>query len=51
LDSYLIAIGVERECRSAARSLSGQGPKEELDALVAAERDITDLVRRLKLIR
>jgi hypothetical protein len=51
LDSTLIAIGVELECRSVARSLSGRDTKEEPDALIAAESEIVDLVRRLKLIR
>jgi hypothetical protein len=46
----LIAIGVEPECRSVARSLSGWGPKGEPDASIAAESEIADLVRRLKLI-
>jgi hypothetical protein len=50
LDSTLIAIGVELECRSVARSLSGRDTKEESDALIAAESEIVDLVRRLKLI-
>jgi hypothetical protein len=47
----LIAIGVELECKSVARYLSRRGPKGESDALVVAESEITDLVRRLKLIR
>jgi hypothetical protein len=47
----LIAIGVESECRYIARSLSGRGPKGEPDAPIAAESEITDLVRRLKLIQ
>jgi hypothetical protein len=47
----LIAIGVETEYRSVARSLSKRGPKGEPDALITAESEIVDLVRRLKLIR
>jgi hypothetical protein len=47
----LIAIGVETEYRSVARSLSKRGPKGEPDALIAVESEIMDLVRRLKLIR
>jgi hypothetical protein len=46
----LIAIGVEPECRSVARSLSGRGPKEEPDAPIATESEIVDLLRRLNLI-
>jgi hypothetical protein len=46
----LIAIGVEPEYRSIARSLSGQGPNGEPDALIATESEITYLLRRLKLI-
>jgi hypothetical protein len=46
----LIAIGVERECRYVARSLSGRGPKGEPDASIAADSEIADLLRRLKLI-
>jgi hypothetical protein len=47
----LIVIEVESEYRFVARCLSGRGPKGELDAPVAAECKITDLVRRLKLIQ
>jgi hypothetical protein len=46
----LIAFGVEPECRSVARSLSGWGPKGEPDGPIAAESEITNLLRRLKLI-
>jgi hypothetical protein len=46
----LIAIGVEPECRSVARSLSEWGTKGELDAPITVESEITDLLRRLKLI-
>jgi hypothetical protein len=42
---------VEAEYRFVARSLSGRGPKGEPDALIAAESEIADLVRWLKLIR
>jgi hypothetical protein len=47
----LIAIGVESERRSIARSLSGRGPKGEPDDLIVPESEIIDLLRRLKLIR
>jgi hypothetical protein len=47
----LIAIGVELEYRSVARSLSIRGPKGEPDVLIADESEITDLLRRLKLIQ
>jgi hypothetical protein len=46
----LIAIGVEIEYRSVSRSLSGWGPKGEPNALIAAESEMTDLLRLLKLI-
>jgi hypothetical protein len=46
----LIAIGVELECRSVARSLSGRDPKVEPDAPITVESEIMDLLRRLKLI-
>jgi hypothetical protein len=46
-----IAIGIESECRSIARSLSEWGTKGEPDVLIAAESEIADLVRRLKLIQ
>jgi hypothetical protein len=51
LDLFLIAIGVETECRSVAKSLSEWGPKGELDAPITTESEIADLLRRLKLIR
>jgi hypothetical protein len=46
----LIAIGVEIEYRSVSRSLSGWSPKGESNALIAAESEMTDLLRLLKLI-
>jgi hypothetical protein len=46
----LIAIGVEPEYRSISRSLSGWGPKGEPNALIAAESEMMDLLRLLKLI-
>jgi hypothetical protein len=46
----LIAIKVEREYRSVCRSLSGWGTKRELNAPIAAESKMTDLLRLLKLI-
>jgi hypothetical protein len=51
LDSSLIAIKVETECRSVAISLSERGPKGETVVLITAESEIVDLLRRLKLIR
>jgi hypothetical protein len=47
----LIAIEVEPEYRSVVRSLSGQGPKEESNARIAAGSEVTDLLRWLKLTR
>jgi hypothetical protein len=47
----LIVIGVEIECRSIARSLSGWGSKGESDAPIAVESEIAYLLKRLKLIR
>jgi hypothetical protein len=46
----LIAIGVEPEYRLVSRSLSGWGPKEEPNAPIAAESEMTDLLMLLKLI-
>jgi hypothetical protein len=46
----LIAIGVETEYRSVSRSLSGWGPKRELNAPIVTESEMTDLLRLLKLI-
>jgi hypothetical protein len=46
----LIAIEVEPEYRSVSRSLSGWGPKGEPNAPIAAESEMTDLLRLLKLI-
>jgi hypothetical protein len=46
----LIAIRVETEYRSVSRSLSGWSPKGEFNALIAAESEMTDLLRLLKLI-
>jgi hypothetical protein len=47
----LITIEVDLECRFVARSLSGRGPKGESDTPITAESKITDLLRRLELIR
>jgi hypothetical protein len=47
----MIAIRAELEYRSVGRSLSGWGSKGESNTPITAESDITDLVRRLKLIR
>jgi hypothetical protein len=46
----LITIGVEPEYRSGSRSLSRWGPKGEPNAPIAAESEMTDLLRLLKLI-
>jgi hypothetical protein len=46
----LIAIGVEIEYRSVTRSLSRWGPKGEPNAPIAAESEMTNLLRLLKLI-
>jgi hypothetical protein len=46
----LIAIGLESEYRSVARSLSGWGPTGESNALIAAESEVTNFFRLLKLI-
>jgi hypothetical protein len=46
----LIAIGVEAEYRFVSRSLSGWSPKGEPNAPIAAESEMTDLLRLLKLI-
>jgi hypothetical protein len=45
----MLAIGVELEYRSITRSLSGCGPKGESNAPIAAEREVTDFLRLLKL--
>jgi hypothetical protein len=46
----LIAIGVETEYRSVTRSLFVWGPKGELNAPIAAESEVADFLRLLKLI-
>jgi hypothetical protein len=46
----LIAIGVEPEYRYVSRSLSEWDPKRESNAPIAAESEMTDLLRLLKLI-
>jgi hypothetical protein len=46
----LIAIGVETEYRSVTKSLSRWGPKGEPNVSIAAESEMTDLLRLLKLI-
>jgi hypothetical protein len=45
-----MAIEVEPCCRSVGRSISGRGPKGELDVPIVAESKIVDIVRRLKLM-
>jgi hypothetical protein len=49
IEHVLIAIGVESEYKSIARSLFGRGPNGEPDAPIAAESAIVDLLRQLKL--
>jgi hypothetical protein len=49
-DLSMLAIGVEPEYRSITRSLSGWGPKGEPNAPIAAESEVTDFLRLLKLI-
>jgi hypothetical protein len=46
----MIAIRVEPEYRSVARSLSGWGPKGEFNVLIAIESEISNFFRLLKLI-
>jgi hypothetical protein len=46
----LIAIEVEPEYRSISRSRFGWGPKGELNAPIAAESEMIDLLMLLKLI-
>jgi hypothetical protein len=46
----LIAIRVETAYIPISRSLSGLGHKGELNVLIAAESEMTDLLRLLKLI-
>jgi hypothetical protein len=50
LDMSILAIGVEPEYRSVTRSLSGWGPKGEPNAPIAAESEVIDFLRLLKLI-
>jgi hypothetical protein len=50
LDMSMLAIGVESEYRSVTRSLSRWGPKGELNAPIAAESEVVDFLRLLKLI-
>jgi hypothetical protein len=49
-DLSMLAIGVEPEYRYVTRSLFGWGPKGEHNAPIAAESEITDFLRLLKLI-
>jgi hypothetical protein len=49
-DLSMLAIGVEPEYRSATRSLSEWGPKGEPNAPIAAESEVTNFLRLLKLI-
>jgi hypothetical protein len=50
LNMSMLAIGVEPEYRFISRSLSGWGSKEEPIAPIAAESEVTDFLRLLKLI-
>jgi hypothetical protein len=49
-DLSMLAIGVETEYRSVSRSFSVWGPKGELNAPIAAESEVTNFLRLLKLI-
>jgi hypothetical protein len=49
-DLSMLAIGVELEYIYVSRSLSGWGPKGELNAPIATESEVTDFLRLLKLI-
>jgi hypothetical protein len=49
-DMSILSIGVEPEYRYVTRSFSGLGPKGELNAPIAAESEVTDFLRLLKLI-
>jgi hypothetical protein len=42
----MLAIGVESEYISIARSLYGWGPKGELNATITTESEVTDFLRR-----
>jgi hypothetical protein len=44
----MIAIGVEPEYRSVARSFSGLGPKGELNAPIAVESEVADFLRWIR---
>jgi hypothetical protein len=46
----MLAIRVESEYKSVTRSLSGCGPKGEPNAPIAAESELVDFLRLLKLI-
>jgi hypothetical protein len=46
----LRAIGVEPEYRSVSRSIFGWGPKGEPNAPIAAESEVANFLRLLKLI-
>jgi hypothetical protein len=50
IELVLITIGVEPEYRSVTRSLSGWGPKRELNAPIATESEVAYFLRLLKLI-
>jgi hypothetical protein len=49
-DMSILAIGVEPKYRSIIRSLSEWGPKGEPNAPIAAESEVMDFLRLLKLI-
>jgi hypothetical protein len=46
----MLAIGVETEYRFVTRSLSGWGSQGEPNAPIAAESEVADFLRLLKLI-
>jgi hypothetical protein len=49
-DLFMLAIGVEVEYRSVTRLFSGWVPKGESNAPIAAESEVVDFSRLLKLI-
>jgi hypothetical protein len=49
-DLSILAIGVETEYRYVTRSLYGWGPKGEPNAPIAANSEVEDFLRLLKLI-
>jgi hypothetical protein len=46
LDLSMLAIGVEPDYRYVTKSLSGWGPKGELNASITVESEVVDFLRR-----